>query len=75
MCVLQLLSQEALISMIPRYGLLLEMNSEGKIIQTFHDPSGQVVPDVSEAEDKDGVLYLGSYSQPFISRLYLRRVE
>ncbi|KAJ8309300.1 hypothetical protein KUTeg_014174, partial [Tegillarca granosa] len=58
--------------MIPKYGLAIEINEDGKIIRSLHDPTGQVVPAVSEIEDKDGVLYLGSYNLPFLSRLYLR---
>lgn len=61
--------------MIPKYGLAIEINEDGKIIRSLHDPTGQVVPAVSEIEDKDGVLYLGSYNLPFLSRLYLRSLK
>lgn len=71
----KLLSQETIIQMIPKYGLAIEINEDGKIIRSLHDPTGQVVPAVSEIEDKDGVLYLGSYNLPFLSRLYLRSLK
>ena len=69
----QLVSQEAMLSMIPQYGLLVELDKNGKVISTLHDPTGKQVPAVSEAEEKDGVLYLGSYDLPFLSRVYLHR--
>lgn len=69
----KLVSQEAMMSMIPKYGLLIELDAQGQIIRSLHDPSGQVVPAVSEADEKDGVLYLGSYYLPYLSRLYLHR--
>ena len=30
------------------YGLVVELNSDGKIIGSYHDPDGSVVPDVSQ---------------------------
>ena len=69
----QLVSQEAMVSMIPKHGLLLELNKDGKVIRTLHDPTGKQVPAVSEAEEKNGVIYLGSYNLPYLSRVYLER--
>lgn len=69
----QLVSQEAMVSMIPKHGLLLELDKDGKVIRTLHDPTGKQVPAVSEAEEKNGVLYLGSYYLPYLSRVYLER--
>lgn len=60
---------------LPKYGLVVEVNEEGKVIQSLHDPTGQVIPAVSEVEDKDGVLYFGSYSLPYLGRLYLQRYK
>ncbi|XP_025105912.1 adipocyte plasma membrane-associated protein-like isoform X2 [Pomacea canaliculata] len=65
------LSQNLMMSLLPKYGLLLEVDKEGRIIKSFHDPTGETVPSVSEAEEHNGVLYLGSYYLPFLSRFYL----
>ena len=68
---LQFLSQDAIMKLIPKYGLLVHLDESGIITKTLHDPSGTKVPSVSEVEDKDGVLYLGSYLLPYISKIYL----
>ena len=54
-----------------KYGLIVELGEDGKIRRSLHDPSGSVVG--SEVEDIDGVLYLGSYYQPFLGKLDLRQ--
>jgi len=51
------------------YGLLLELDQDGAVSRSLHDPSGTVIGAVSEVEDVDGVLYLGSYKAPFIGKL------
>jgi hypothetical protein len=58
--------------MIPKYGLLVELDKDGNIIQSLHDPTG-TISSVSEADEKDGVLYLGSHNLPFLSRVFLHR--
>ena len=60
--------------MIPKYGLLIEIDNEGNILRSFHDPTGKVVPSVSEVEEHDGILYMGSYYLPYISTLDLREL-
>lgn len=32
----------------PSYGLVIELDTNGKIIGSYHDPDGTVVPDVSQ---------------------------
>lgn len=73
--VAKIISQETIIKLVPKYGLILEISSEGEIIRSLHDPTATKVPSVSEVEDKDGVLYLGSYFLPHMSRLYLGRLK
>lgn len=58
---------------LPKYGLVVEVDEEGQVLQSLHDPTGQVIPAVSEVEDRDGVLYFGSYNLPFMGRLHLQR--
>jgi hypothetical protein len=52
-----------------------EINDKGEIIRSLHDPSAEKVPSASEVEDKDGVLYFGSYYLPYISKLYLGKIK
>ena len=56
--------------MVASYGLVVELNDLGHITRSLHDPSGKVIPSVSEVEDTGTVLYLGSYNLPFLSKLY-----
>ncbi|XP_033735730.1 adipocyte plasma membrane-associated protein-like [Pecten maximus] len=71
----KLFSQEMIMRFVPKYGLVIEVSADGKILRSLHDPTGEVIPSVSEVEDKNGVLYLGSYNLPYISRLYLARLD
>lgn len=59
-----------IIKLLPRYGLVVQLNEHGDIVRSLHDPSGSVLPCVSEVEDTGTVLYLGSYNLPFLSKLY-----
>ncbi|XP_045172288.2 adipocyte plasma membrane-associated protein-like isoform X2 [Mercenaria mercenaria] len=68
--VTKIFSQEMIMKMVPSYGLVVELNEYGHIVRTLHDPSGKVIPSVSEVEDTGTVLYLGSYNLPFLSKLY-----
>ncbi|XP_076442475.1 adipocyte plasma membrane-associated protein-like [Babylonia areolata] len=69
----KLFPQELIVSVVPKYGLIIEMNEEGEIIRSLHDPTGTKVPATSEGEEKDGVLYMGSYNLPFLSRVSLHQ--
>ena len=69
--VCQLVSQEAMMALIPQHGLLIELDREGRITQSLHDPDGMHTPAISEAVEDDGVLYLGSYYLPYISKVNL----
>lgn len=57
----------------PSYGLILELDRNGRITRSFHDPAGSVVPGhISEVYDDGGLLYLGSYQSPFLGKLRLK---
>ncbi|CAH1792646.1 unnamed protein product [Owenia fusiformis] len=56
-------------AILPEYGLILELDGQGKIVQSLHDPSGKVVPSVSEVEESGPFLYLGSYALPYFTKL------
>uniref|UniRef100_A0A0R3RK60 Str_synth domain-containing protein n=1 Tax=Elaeophora elaphi TaxID=1147741 RepID=A0A0R3RK60_9BILA len=72
-CILQLVPErlwEWLLSMFTaKHALILQLNSEGQIIASAHDPTGQVIKEVSQVTEADEYLYLGSYRASFIARL------
>ena len=51
-------------------GIVVHLDTEGRIVRTLQDPTGKVINGVSEVEDKDGVLYLGSYKAPYIGKYF-----
>uniref|UniRef100_A0A4W3I4S1 Zgc:194209 n=1 Tax=Callorhinchus milii TaxID=7868 RepID=A0A4W3I4S1_CALMI len=54
-----------------KYGLLLELNDRGQIVDSFHDPNGTVTWAISDAFENNGKLYLGSTDLPFLVVLEL----
>jgi hypothetical protein len=54
-----------------KYGLLLELNANGLIVRSFHDPTGTVFPSVSQATEYNNMLYLGSSDTKFVGLLNL----
>ncbi|CAL1270471.1 unnamed protein product [Larinioides sclopetarius] len=52
------------------YGLALEFDDKGKILRSFHSPSGKV-SHLSEAFEHNGYLYLGSWRNKYLGRLKL----
>lgn len=53
------------------YGLVLRLSPEGEIVESFHDPDGQVIQQVTSAEERGGDLYLGNLKGRGIGRLPL----
>jgi sugar lactone lactonase YvrE len=53
------------------YGLVLELDADGTILRSLHDPGGQHVRQITNAEEHDGWLYLGSLANDFIARVRL----
>lgn len=51
------------------YGLVVEIDSNGKIIGSYHDPDGSVIADVSQVSDDKNYLYLGSFHSNFIAQV------
>ncbi|KAI6183783.1 Adipocyte plasma membrane-associated protein [Aphelenchoides bicaudatus] len=51
------------------YGLVVELDINGKIIGSYHDPDGSIVPDVSQVSDDQHYLYLGSFHSNFIAQV------
>ncbi|XP_054763494.2 adipocyte plasma membrane-associated protein-like [Lytechinus pictus] len=69
--VAKLVDPTSLVPYMPQYGLIIELNQKGEIVQSLHDPTGKVVPSVSEVLDTGDALYLGSYHSPFLVKVDL----
>lgn len=53
------------------YGLALAVSEDGRVRRSLQDPTGEVVPQVTSAEEVGGFLYLGNLDRGFIGRLAL----
>ena len=49
------------------HGLVVKYSPEGKLLQILEDSQGKVVKAISEVEEKDGKLWMGSVLMPFVS--------
>ncbi|MGF1647455.1 MAG: SMP-30/gluconolactonase/LRE family protein [Kineosporiaceae bacterium] len=49
-----------------RYGLVLELTEDGTVLRSLHDPTGRVAFRTG-AREHDGLLYLGSLSEPTLA--------
>ncbi|TSK42121.1 Adipocyte plasma membrane-associated protein [Bagarius yarrelli] len=72
--IFKLFSQETLMKFVPRYSLVVELQSGGTCVRSFHDPHGTVAAYISEAHEHNGHLYLGSFRSPYLCKLDLRKV-
>jgi len=61
----------ALRNIYGKYGLILELNSQGTPIGSLHDPTGRMTPSVSEAQEFEGILYYGHPTLPYVGRIVL----
>ena len=52
---------------LPRYGLLVEYDLNGNVIKSWHDPNGKVLQAISDAQIKDGKVYLGSFFDNYVA--------
>lgn len=48
-------------------GIIIKCGPDGKLLQILEDRQGKVVRAVSEVEEKDGQLWIGSVLMPFIA--------
>ncbi|MDH3687826.1 MAG: hypothetical protein OEP95_16460 [Myxococcales bacterium] len=49
-------------------GIVLAVDESGRILRTFQDPKGEIVPTITTAEIHAGHLYLGSITSDWIAR-------
>lgn len=53
------------------YGFVLELDESGKVLRSLQDSDGNHYPFITSAQERDGVLYLGSLMTAGIGRLPL----
>ncbi len=53
------------------YGLVVELDEDGEILRSFHDPGGEVFSGVTSAKERDGALYFGTLEQEWLGRMEL----
>jgi len=53
------------------YGLVLEIGEDGQVLRSLHDPTGEVVFQVTSAHEREGSVYLGHLHRDRISRVSL----
>ena len=51
--------------------MILLIDEESKVNRSLHDPTGEVVDQVTEMFEMDGELIVGLFNQPCLSRLKL----
>ena len=55
--------------MMKKHGMIVEIDDDGRILRIFEDKTGSIFPSCSEVEETaDGVLYIGSYSLPYLTK-------
>ncbi|GFS27832.1 adipocyte plasma membrane-associated protein [Elysia marginata] len=69
----KIIAKEQIKSMTDKYGIVAELDGDGKIIRTFQDPTGLKEDSISEAHEHEGYLYLGSTDDKHISRVLTTR--
>ncbi|CAK5083906.1 unnamed protein product [Meloidogyne enterolobii] len=71
--IVQIIPQRYLTSILnliaQKYGMVVELDLNGKIIRSYHDPTGTVIQGVSQASDDGDFLYLGSFHADFIGKV------
>lgn len=55
----------------PAYGIVLELDAQGSIVRSLHDPTGKHFGTVTSAIEQDGMLWLGTFHKPQYARLRL----
>ncbi|XP_063050144.1 adipocyte plasma membrane-associated protein-like [Engraulis encrasicolus] len=53
-------------SLLPRYGLVLELGADGSVLDSLHDPNGSLTWAVSDVFQHAGRTYLGNTDLPFL---------
>jgi hypothetical protein len=61
------LNFDELLHVLPKYGLIVEYDLNGKTLRSWHDPTGKSVGSSSEIAVHNGKLYIGSFNLKYIA--------
>ena len=50
-----------------KYGMVLNVSEEGKVLNALFDTEGVVVPEAGAVKEDDGILYIGGDNMPYIA--------
>uniref|UniRef100_A0AC35U690 Str_synth domain-containing protein n=1 Tax=Rhabditophanes sp. KR3021 TaxID=114890 RepID=A0AC35U690_9BILA len=53
--------------------LFLELDLDGNVIKSYHDPTGKTVQEVTEIAEDDKYFYIGSFSRDYLLRVPKRK--
>ena len=69
----KILPKDSFESLVKTYGLVVKLDFYGDIVKSYHDTAGSQISHISEAfeDQKEGVLYLGSFKNNFLGKLKL----
>ncbi len=51
---------------LPKYGLVIEYDLNGKVLKSWHDQTGNTIAAISHAELHNNKIYMGSYHNDYI---------
>jgi sugar lactone lactonase YvrE len=63
-------------AMLPKpvdYGLIIEVDADGKVLRSLHDANGKTIANVTSVHEQGGVLYLGNLLKDYIGVLDLEK--
>ena len=58
----------------PNFGIVVELNQDGKIVRSLQDPDGSKYTSVSEIAEEKGILFIASKSKNFIGIIELAKL-
>ncbi|HRI59667.1 MAG TPA: SMP-30/gluconolactonase/LRE family protein [Saprospiraceae bacterium] len=56
-----------------KFGMIMNISTDGEILQTLYDTTGNFVPEAGTVKEKDGYLYIGGDVAPFIGKYKLQQ--
>ncbi len=55
-----------------KFGMVMRLSEDGKILDTFADPTGIVMPEAGSVKEQKGFLYMGGDNLPYIGKYKLK---
>lgn len=58
-----------------KFGIVMNISNEGKVLQTLYEPSGAILPEAGAVKEQNGYLYIGGDAVPAIGKYKLEEVQ